>query len=154
MYEERFMQIALALAKECAECDEVPVGAVVVKDGEIIAQSGNAKERENNALKHAELIALDQAAKALGNWWLEDCDLYVTLEPCPMCAGALVNTRIRALYFGAYDEKGGACGSKVDILQKGLFNHDVEVSGGHLKEECAALLTEFFRNKRKHKHCS
>ena len=140
---------AIELARECAELDEVPVGAVLVKDGEIIAESGNAKERENNAIRHAEMIVLDKGAKALGNWWLEDCDLYVTLEPCSMCAGAMINTRIRAVYFGAFDAKAGACGSKVNLLEKGLFNHNIEISGGHMKAECAALLSEFFKSKRK-----
>ncbi len=151
MYEDKFMQRAIELARACAELDEVPVGAVIVKDGEIVAESGNAKERENNALKHAEMIVLDEAAKKLGNWWLENCDLYVTLEPCAMCAGAMLNARIRALYFGAYDPKGGACGSKIDVLKDGLFNHNVEVEGGYRCEECAALLSEFFKKKRKGK---
>lgn len=140
---------SIELARECAGLDEVPVGAVLVKDEKIIAESGNAKERENNAIRHAEMIVLDKGAKALGNWWLEDCDLYVTLEPCSMCAGAMINTRIRAVYFGAFDAKAGACGSKVNLLEEGLFNHDIEVSGGHMKEECAALLSEFFKGKRK-----
>lgn len=149
MYDEKFMTKAIELAKGCAELDEVPVGAVLVKGGEIIAESGNAKERENNALRHAEMIVFDKGANALGNWWLEDCELYVTLEPCAMCAGAMINARIRALYFGAFDPKTGACGSKVNLLESGLFNHDIEVSGGHLKDECTALLSDFFRNKRK-----
>lgn len=151
MYEDRFMLRAIELAKECAKFDEVPVGAVLVKDGEIIAEGANAKERENDALRHAETVALANGAKALNNWWLEDCDLYVTLEPCPMCAGAIINSRIRALYFGAYDEKSGACGSKVDLLKKGLFNHDVEVSGGYMAKECASLLSDFFKAKREDK---
>jgi len=148
MYEDKFMIRAIELAKACAELDEVPVGAVIVKDGEIVAESGNAKEREINALRHAEMIVLDEAAKKLGNWWLENCDLYVTLEPCAMCAGAMLNARIRTLYFGAYDPKGGACGSKIDVLKDGLFNHNVEVEGGYRSEECAALLSEFFKKKR------
>lgn len=149
MYEERFMTLAIECAKDCVASDEVPVGAVLVKDGEIISKSGNAKERQNDALKHAEMLALEDGAKKLGNWWLENCDLYVTLEPCPMCAGAMINARIRAVYFGAYDEKSGACGSKVNLLEQGLFNHNIEVSGGHKKEECAKLLSDFFKNKRK-----
>lgn len=148
MYDEKFMKRAIELAGACAECDEVPVGAVLVKDGVIIAEGANEKERENNALCHAEMIALAGGAKALGNWWLEDCELYVTLEPCPMCAGAIINSRIRALYFGAFDEKSGACGSKVNLLKHGLFNHNVEVSGGYLKEDCARLLSDFFKLKR------
>lgn len=150
--EERFMRRAIELAKECMGCDEVPVGAVVVKNGEIIAESGNRKERDNNAVRHAEIVALSEASARVGNWWLEDCDVYVTLEPCPMCAGAMINARIRALYFGAYDEKTGAAGSKTDLLRKGMFNHDIYVEGGILREECAALLSAFFRGKRAKKN--
>ena len=117
--DEMFMNRALELAAECAAADEVPVGAVVVKDGHIIAEGGNFKERELNAVRHAEIVALERAAQAVGNWWLEDCDLYVTLEPCPMCAGAMINARIRRLVFGAYDPKTGAAGSKVDLFEKG-----------------------------------
>lgn len=149
MYEQKFMERALQLARECARLDEVPVGAVIVKDGSVIAEGANQKEAKGNAVCHAEIVALSKAAEAVGNWWLEGCEAYVTLEPCPMCAGALINARVSALYFGAYDLKAGACGSKVDLLAKGLFNHDVEVSGGHMKEESAALLSEFFSAKRK-----
>ena len=147
--DEMFMNRALELAAECAAADEVPVGEVVVKDGRIIAEGGNFKERELNAVRHAEIVALERAAQAVGNWWLEDCDLYVTLEPCPMCAGAMINARIRRLVFGTYDPKTGAAGSKVDLFEKGLFNHDVEVTGGVLAEGSAALLGEFFKRKRK-----
>lgn len=146
--DEEFMKRALALAAECAARDEVPVGAVVVKEGSIIAEGCNFKERENCAVRHAEIVALERAAKVLGNWWLEDCEVYVTLEPCPMCAGAMINSRIKRVVFGAYDPKTGAAGSKVDLFAPGLFNHDVEVKGGVLREECAALLSEFFRAKR------
>ena len=142
------MNRAIELAKESASHDEVPVGVVIVKDDKIIAESGNRKERDNCAVCHAEIVAIKKATEALGNWWLEDCDLYVTLEPCAMCAMAMIHSRIRHLYFGAYDEKTGAAGSKVNLFEKGLFNHDVEVDGGILKEECGALLTEFFRKKR------
>ena len=147
--DEMFMNRALELAAECAAADEVPVGAVVVKDGRIIAEGGNFKERELNAVRHAEIVALERAAQAVGNWWLEDCDLYVTLEPCPMCAGAMINARIRRLVFGADDPKTGAAGSKVELFEKGLCNHDVEVTGGVLAEGSAALLGEFFKRKRK-----
>lgn len=142
------MNRAIELAKESASHDEVPVGVVIVKDDKIIAESGNRKERDNCAVCHAEIVAIKKATEALGNWWLEDCDMYVTLEPCAMCAMAMIHSRIRHLYFGAYDEKTGAAGSKVNLFEKGLFNHDVEVDGGILKEECGALLTEFFRKKR------
>ena len=143
-----FMQRAIELAKECSQFDEVPIGAVVVKDGKIIAESGNRKERDNCAISHAEILAIQKATEVVGNWWLEDCDMYVTLEPCAMCAMAMINSRIRNLYFGAYDEKTGACGSKVNIFEKDLFNHNIDVQGGLLKEECGALLTAFFKNKR------
>ena len=146
--DEKFMQRAIELAKECSQFDEVPIGAVVVKDGEIIAESGNRKERDNCAISHAEILAIQKATEVVGNWWLEDCDMYVTLEPCAMCAMAMINSRIRNLYFGAYDEKTGACGSKVNIFEKDLFNHNIDVQGGLLKEECGALLTAFFKNKR------
>ncbi|MEG2274141.1 MAG: tRNA adenosine(34) deaminase TadA [Clostridia bacterium] len=147
----KFMERALELAQECTDFDEVPVGAVLVKNGEIIAEGCNRKERENNAICHAEINVLADASRKLGNWWLEDCELYVTLEPCAMCAGALINARIAKLYFGAYDSKTGACGSKINILQKDLFNHNIEVEGGILKEESAKILSDFFKKKRKQK---
>ena len=147
-YCDEYMQLAIKLAQAAAESDEVPVGAVIVKNNEVVATSENMKERANDATKHAEMVALSRATEAVGNWWLEDCDVYVTLEPCPMCAGAMINSRIRALYFGAYDEKTGAAGSKVNLFESGLFNHDIVVSGGHRQEECAALLSGFFKKKR------
>lgn len=143
-----FMERAIALATEAAEADEVPVGAVVVKNGEIIAEAANRKERDNCAVSHAEILALREAAEKLGNWWLEGCELYVTLEPCAMCAGAMINSRIDKLYFGAYDEKTGAAGSKIDLFEENLFNHNVEVQGGILADECGALLSDFFKRKR------
>lgn len=144
-----FMKRAIELAKECSQFDEVPVGAVIVKDGKIIAESGNRKERDNCAVSHAEILAIQKATEVVGNWWLEDCEMYVSLEPCPMCAMAMIHSRISKLYFGAYDEKTGAGGSRVNIFEKDLFNHNIEVEGGVMKEECGALLTEFFKNKRK-----
>lgn len=143
-----FMRRALELAAECAAEDEVPVGAVVVKDGEIVAEGCNFKEREGCAVRHAEIVAIERAAEKLGNWWLEGCEMYVTLEPCPMCAGAMVNSRIERLVYGAHDPKSGAAGSRVDLFCAGLFNHDIEVTGGVLEEECGALLSEFFKKKR------
>lgn len=144
-----FMKRAIELAKKCSQFDEVPVGAVVVKDGKIIAESGNRKERDNCAVSHAEILAIQKATEVVGNWWLEDCEMYVSLEPCPMCAMAMIHSRISKLYFGAYDEKTGAGGSRVNIFEKDLFNHNIEVEGGVMKEECGSLLTEFFKNKRK-----
>ncbi len=144
-----FMRLALKEAEKAAKADEVPVGAVIVKNGEIIAKAHNLKERRNCALFHAETVAISKAAKKLNNWWLEDCELYVTLEPCPMCAGAVINSRLKRVVFGAFDSKAGCLGSVFNLTEKGKFNHDVEVKGGVMSEECAAVLSEFFRNKRK-----
>ena len=147
--DEKFMREALRLAAECAAEDEVPVGCVVVREDEIVAGSGNRKEREGSATRHAEMVALESAARALGNWWLEDCEVFVTLEPCPMCAHAMTLSRVKRVVFGAFDPKCGAAGSRVDLFAPGLFNHDIEVTGGVLREECADILGEFFRKKRK-----
>ena len=147
--DEKFMREALRFAAECAAEDEVPVGCVVVRGDEIVAGSGNRKEREGSATRHAEMVALESAARALGNWWLEDCEVFVTLEPCPMCAHAMTLSRVKRVVFGAFDPKSGAAGSRVDLFAPGLFNHDIEVTGGVLREECADILSEFFRQKRK-----
>lgn len=147
--DEKFMREALRLAAECAAEDEVPVGCVVVRGDEIVAGSGNRKERDGSATRHAEMVALESAARALGNWWLEDCEVFVTLEPCPMCAHAMTLSRVKRVVFGAFDPKSGAAGSRVDLFAPGLFNHDIEVTGGVLREECADILGEFFRQKRK-----
>ena len=147
--DEKFMREALRFAAECAAEDEVPVGCVVVRGDEIVAGSGNRKEREGSATRHAEMVALESAARALGNWWLEDCEVFVTLEPCPMCAHAMTLSRVKRVVFGAFDPKCGAAGSRVDLFAPGLFNHDIEVTGGVLREDCADILGEFFRQKRK-----
>ena len=139
---------AIELAKLATETDDVPVGCVIVKNGEIIAEASNMKEKENDATKHAEMVAISNATKVLNNWWLEDCEVYVTLEPCPMCAGAMINARIKALYFGAYDPKTGAAGSRVNLLKEDLFNHNIIVKGGIMQNECSSLLSEFFEKKR------
>ena len=139
---------AIELAKLATETDDVPVGCVIVRDGEIIAEASNMKEKENDATKHAEMVAISNATKVLNNWWLEDCEVYVTLEPCPMCAGAMINARIKALYFGAYDPKTGAAGSRVNLLKEDLFNHNIIVKGGIMQNECSSLLSEFFKKKR------
>ncbi len=139
---------AIELAKFATETDDVPVGCVIVKNGEIIAEASNMKEKDNDATKHAEMVAISNATKVLNNWWLEDCEVYVTLEPCPMCAGAMINARIKALYFGAYDPKTGAAGSRVNLLKEDLFNHNIIVKGGIMQNECSSLLSEFFKKKR------
>ncbi|PKM61611.1 MAG: tRNA-specific adenosine deaminase [Firmicutes bacterium HGW-Firmicutes-21] len=138
-----YIKQAIKRAKKAALLGEVPVGAVIVKDGVIISSGYNLREKKNNALLHAEIIAIDRACKRLGVWRLEDCTLYVTLEPCPMCAGAIINSRIKRVVFGGYDQKAGVYGSVFNISDF-AFNHRYEVTGGVLKDECAALLSDFF----------
>lgn len=145
---EKFMKRALNLAKKSAKEGEVPVGAVIVKDGEIISTGRNKREKKNNALYHAEIEAINKACKKLGQWRLLDCDMYVTLEPCPMCAGAIINSRIRKVYYGAKDPKTGACGSVVNLFNLG-FNHKPELISGVLEESCSVILKTFFKNLRK-----
>ena len=147
--DEKYMRMAIELAKAAAEADEVPVGAVVVRRDEVIAAAANRKERDNSAISHAEILALAEASKACGNWYLDECEMYVTLEPCAMCTGAVVNCRLKAVYFGAYDPKGGCMGSVYDLIGDKKLNHRMTVVGGVLGEECGRLLTDFFRNKRK-----
>ena len=145
----RFMRLAIKEAKKAELIDEVPIGAVIVKDGKVIARAHNKKESKNQATRHAEIEAIEKATKKVGNWWLEDCDIYVTLEPCAMCAGALINSRLRNIYFGAYDKKGGCCGSLYNLPVDVRFNHRLGVEGGILEAECASLLTNYFKKKRK-----
>lgn len=153
MYEEKFMREALRLAHESAKLGEVPVGCVIVKNGEIISQGMNLREAEADALGHAELIAISQACEKLGGWRLSGCNLYVTLEPCPMCAGAIINSRIENVYFGAFDTVGGCCGSKLNLLSVPDWYHP-SVQGGYMLSECKNLLKAFFstlREKKKNK---
>ncbi len=142
-----FMQKAIELAKASASEGEVPVGAVVVKDGEIVGKGRNRREIGKNALYHAEIEAIDNACKKLGGWRLWQCDLYVTLEPCPMCAGAIINSRIKNVYFGAYDKKAGSFGSVADFNTL-PYNHKPQIYGGIMEEECASLLSDFFKKLR------
>ena len=146
--EQTFMREALKQAKEAAERDEVPVGAVIVHDHRIIARAHNQVEMLKDPTAHAEMIAITQAASALSSKWLYDCALFVTVEPCSMCAGALVLARIKRIYFGAADPKTGSCGSVFNIAQNNRLNHRVEVSGGLLEEECGSLISRFFLQKR------
>lgn len=141
------MRLALAEAERAAALGEVPVGAVVAKDGEVIAAAHNTRETEKNATHHAELLAIDAACRALGGWRLWQCELFVTLEPCPMCAGAIINSRLRRVVYGARDAKAGCCGSVADLFTL-PFNHRPIVEGGLLEEECAALLAVFFERLR------
>lgn len=142
-----FMKQAISRAKAAAKAGEVPIGAVLVKDGEIIASGRNMKENKKNALLHAELVAIDRGCKKLGAWRLEECSLYVTMEPCPMCAGAIINSRIKRVVFGCFDKKAGVFGSVMD-LQEYPFNHYYEVTGGVMEKECAGLLSDFFASLR------
>ena len=149
-YNEEFMKIALELARQAGEQGEVPVGAVIVRNGEIIATGKNGRETEKNALAHAEIEAIDNACKKLGGWRLPGCELYVTLEPCPMCAGAIINSRIENVYFGAFDKKAGSVSSMVQLFEL-PYNHKPSAKGGLLEDECAAVLSDFFRTLRSRK---
>lgn len=146
--QEKFMKEAIKQAQKALQQDEVPIGAVIVKDGKVISRAYNTRNKTQNAINHAEIIAITKACKKLNSWRLEDCDIYVTLEPCTMCAGAILNARIKNLYYGAYDKT-----SKNDILsiimQDDRLNHKTNIQGGIQECQCAKLLTDFFSNKRK-----
>jgi tRNA(adenine34) deaminase len=143
-----FMGEALRQATKAFEKEEVPVGAIVVRAGKIIARAFNQVEMLKDATAHAEMLAITQAEAAVGDWRLNDCDLYVTKEPCAMCAGALVHVRMRRVIFGCADERGGAAGGVVNLLQMSSLNHRCEITGGILAEKCAALLQTFFQARR------
>lgn len=145
---EFFMKASLKEAKKAYNEDEVPIGAVIVRDGKIIAKAHNAREKRNIATYHAEILAIEKACKKLNSWRLDDCELYVTLEPCIMCAGAIVNARIKKVYYGAKEPKGGACESRFNLLSSGVLNWQTECEGGVLEEECSKILTDFFKQKR------
>lgn len=149
MNEFDYMKRAIELAKIAAENGEVPVGAVVVKrsNGEIVGEGYNKRETKKSPLAHAEIEAVNQASLTLGGWRLVDCEIYVTLEPCPMCAGAIINSRLERVVFGAYDKKAGACGSVVNLFEL-PFNHFPEIKGGVMQEESAEILSEFFKDLR------
>ncbi|MGE5209079.1 MAG: tRNA adenosine(34) deaminase TadA [Alphaproteobacteria bacterium] len=148
MTDEYFMHEALRQAQKAYAADEVPVGAVVVREGKVIARAHNQVELLKDATAHAEMLALTEAEAAVGDWRLTDCDLYVTKEPCAMCAGALVHTRILRVVFGCPDSAAGAAGSVTNLLQMRGFNHRCEVTSGVLQNECAAILQGFFRRRR------
>ena len=142
-----FMLAAYEMAKQAYDDGEVPVGAVIVKENEIVAKGRNRREKAKNALLHAEIEAIDNACKALGGWRLWNCDLYVTLEPCPMCAGAIINAHIPKVYFGAYDFKNGSCGTVTNLFEM-PYNFKPECVGGIMADECSALLKDFFKKLR------
>lgn len=143
-----YMNKALEQAKKALSRDEVPIGAVIVKDGVVIARGYNKRESSQNALAHAEIIAISKACKKLKSWRLDGAEIYVTLEPCPMCAGAIMNARISKIVFGAYEPKSGACGSKFDVIGDSGLNHNAVFIGGVMEEECSLLIKNYFKSKR------
>ena len=145
---EKYMKQAIKEAKKAELIDEVPIGCVIVKDDKIIARGHNVRETKKTPIGHAEIEAIKKASKKLNAWRLEDCDIYITLEPCIMCCGAIIQARMRTVYFGAYDPKGGALGSSIDVTKANNINHKIEVVGGVLEQECASLLINYFKNKR------
>ena len=145
--QETYMAQALALAREAAAAGEVPVGCVIVRGGEIVGRGRNRREEKQSTASHAEMEAIAMANETVGSWRLDDCTLYVTLEPCPMCAGAIINSRIRRVYFGAYDNKAGSFGS-VANFNLIPYNHKPEIYGGIMEDECSAMLSEFFKKLR------
>ena len=146
---EKFMKEALKEAKKAYDKLEVPVGCVIVKDGKIISRAHNLKETKKDTTKHAEILAIQKASKKLEAWRLLDCDMYVTLEPCSMCAGAIINSRIRNLYIGTMDKKTGAAGSVLNLFEDFTFNHKVTVETGILQTQCEKILKDFFKELRK-----
>ncbi|GKX30159.1 tRNA-specific adenosine deaminase [Vallitalea longa] len=144
----KYMNEALGQAKKAFDIDEVPIGAVIVKDDEIIAEAFNRRNTDKNTLSHAEILAIDKASKAVGDWRLDDCTMYITLEPCPMCAGAIVQARIPRVVIAAYNRKAGCAGSIVNLLQEERFNHQVDITYEVLEDESSRLLKDFFRKLR------
>jgi tRNA(adenine34) deaminase len=149
--EEKFIKKALKEAKKAYLLDEVPIGCVIVKDDKIIARSFNTREKDKLVISHCEINAIKKASKKLNDWQLNECELYVTLEPCPMCAGAIYQARIKKVVFGAYDLKQGALGSSFNLYDIETLNHHPEVVSGVLKDECGELITKFFKEKREKK---
>lgn len=147
MTDRELMQAAIALAREAAADGEVPVGAVVTRNGEIVSVGRNRREKDKNALAHAEIEAIDKACKALGGWRLWECELFVTLEPCPMCAGAIINSRIPTVVFGAKDENTGSCGSVINLFEE-RYGHKPAIYGGVCADSSARLLRDFFKKAR------
>lgn len=145
------MKEALKEARKAELIDEVPIGCVIVKDDEIIARGHNQRETKQSPIGHAEIIAINKASKKLKSWRLEGCDIYVTLEPCIMCSGAIIQSRINKVYYGASDPKGGALGSSINVLEANNINHHPEVISGVLKEECSSIITNYFKAKRQSK---
>ena len=150
--DQKFMKLALKEAQKARDIDEVPIGAVAVLDGKVIARGHNTREKTGNAVNHAEIVVIQKACKKVGNWRLDGVTLYVTIEPCPMCMGAMLNARLKRLVFGAFDKKGGACGSLYDI-NDGKYNHMVEIKSGVLETECGHIIRTYFEEKRRKNKC-
>ena len=148
---EKYMKAALKEAQKAYKLLEIPVGAVIVKDGKIIARAHNQKETKNDTTKHAEILAIQKASKKLNSWRLIDCEMYVTLEPCTMCAGAMINSRIKKVYYGTEDAKTGACGSVLNLFEDYKFNHKVETEKNILQKDCENILKDFFKELREMK---
>ena len=142
---EKFMKEAITQAKKAYDKEEIPVGAVIVKDGKIIARGYNKKEEKKDTTQHAEIIAIQKASRKIGAWRLQDCEMYVTLEPCAMCTGALIQARLKRVYIGTMDPKTGACGSVLNLLEDYKFNHKVEVETNIMQKECEKILKDFFK---------
>jgi tRNA(adenine34) deaminase len=149
--DEYYMRMAIEEAEKARQIQEVPIGAVIVLNDEVISSADNLRETEQRSIAHAELLAIDEACRKLGTWRLEDATLYVTLEPCPMCAGAIVLSRVKRVVYGAKDPKGGCAGTLMNLLAEERFNHQAEVVSGVLEEECGTLLSDFFRELRRKK---
>ena len=147
--QEKFMKMAIKQAQKAVQKDEVPIGAVIVKDGVVLARAYNLVEKTQNPTAHAEILAINKASKKLKSWRLDGAELYVTLEPCPMCAGAIVNARIKKVYFGAYEPKSGSVESKFNVLSDSGLNHKVEFTGGILENECREIIKNYFKLKRR-----
>ena len=147
--EEKYMKEALKQAQKAYDTDEVPVGAVIVYNNKIIARAYNCKETKKDTTKHAEIIAIQKASKKLESWRLSECEMYVTLEPCSMCAGAIIQARLKKVYIGTMDYKTGACGSVLNLLKDFKFNHNVEIESGIMQSECESILKKFFKELRK-----
>lgn len=149
--EKRFMKAAMREAKKAYALDEVPIGCVIVRDGKIIARGYNRRNTDKNTLAHAELAAIRKASRKTGDWRLEDCTMYVTLEPCQMCAGAIVQSRLKRVVIASMNPKAGCAGSVLNLLQMSAFNHQVEITRGVMEEECSSMLSDFFRQLRERK---
>ncbi|MBQ2888934.1 MAG: tRNA adenosine(34) deaminase TadA [Clostridia bacterium] len=149
--ENKFMRLALNEAQKAIEEGEMPVGAVIVRDGQVIATGHNVRNVTHDPTLHAEIVAIRKACEKVGDWRLSDCDLYVTLEPCVMCSGAIINSRMRSVYFGAYDAEYGGAGGRIDLFSKSYFGSNTRVYGGIMEEECTSMLKSFFASLREGK---